>query len=143
MPSGKRIDIFSWEIRDNVFYANVIELKKNTAMRDSFWQGMDYVEELAWHTIESFEDLKIKLIIVGNESYSHLSTAGIYGDNVRVYEYTYEWDGILFSPQEYSIEALYKDLQNRRLVDPSIDFFKKQGFAEKLKKSIPPTTTKE
>lgn len=33
LPSGKRMDIFSFEIRNNELYFSVWELKKSTAMR--------------------------------------------------------------------------------------------------------------
>lgn len=116
LPSGKKIDIITWEIKGDVLYAKIIELKKDSTNEAALFQGLGYMQEFCECTAEEFSDLKVDLILVGTNIYNSVSNfLSVNPKNLKLYEYEYSFDGIKFRLHDYSVELMIKWINDRRL----------------------------
>lgn len=120
LPSGRRIDILTWQIRGNVIYANIIELKKDQATNAAFWQGLDYLDEFTTHLFGTFGDMKMKLTIIGKDIYDSVSKLLCLDSKIlKLYDYIYDWDGIRFSEHNYTSNKIISGIK-RDIIQPFI-----------------------
>jgi len=96
LPSGKIIDLFTYEIKNKILHFKIIELKRDSITEGSIFQIGRYILELIELTRGLFEKIEYKLIIVGstiNEPAIIILDLGI---KIDFYIYKYEYDGINF-----------------------------------------------
>ncbi len=97
LPSGKIIDLLSWDIQGDVLFVNVIELKKGCIDEAAFFQGLDYYCEFLGITLGCFADVKAELILVGNSLSYNVNRLKTLNIPVTPYLYKYNYDGITFT----------------------------------------------
>lgn len=96
LPSGKKIDIFSYEIVDNILYFRIVELKKECLNYAAFKQIMVYFFEVLEHTLGHFSKVEGKLTLVGKILDTDAFLLSENGGLLEFYLYKYTYDGIYF-----------------------------------------------
>jgi len=95
-------DIFTWEEIDDVLYCRIIELKKEHVDLNAFKQIFNYKYDLFIFIHKNYmhiKDIKIELILIGCTFKDDLDLISAYV-GLRLYEYTYGIDGIVFKEKE-------------------------------------------
>ena len=119
LPSGKIIDILTWEIRGDVIYAKIIELKRGVCDESAFWQGLAYLEEFMLSVIQDFSNFDIRLIVCGDSVVDNLGSLIFIDSNVKFYSYKYDYDGIRFNTNESDASPIRETQDGRRVKLPS------------------------
>lgn len=105
LPSGKKMDIFSFEVVDGVLMYDIYELKKDYINIDSICQAYNYFDEVNSLINGSFKDSVASLVMVGRR-YEPLSVLDGMKIPVNVYTYDYQYEGIKFCKHNHS-ESCY------------------------------------
>jgi len=105
MPFGRKIDMLTWGIVDDVIYARIIELKKDCVGYNALYQSVQcYIDFIA--TISGyFKDYKIEIVLIGDCVSGDIKDIGCTSDLFRFFDYTYKLDGIYF--REYHQNCSY------------------------------------
>lgn len=96
LPSGKIIDIFSFEIIDDVFYCKIFELKRDQINIQTAYQAIGYGREVAKLTGSYYKSKDIQLYLVGSDMDTEFFNLSSWGANFHAYVYQYKIDGIKF-----------------------------------------------
>jgi hypothetical protein len=96
LPNGKKIDILTWEVRDNIIYARIIELKKDTIDESAFFQGLYYHEYFICAIGGYYDGYEIEVVFIGSNMYENVKTVFQITDCIRYIQYSYKHDGISF-----------------------------------------------
>lgn len=131
LPNRTIVDLFSWEVVDNVCYCQVFELKRNVINRDAYFQIIEYHKELLRILCSSdFASFKIDLILIGKNSCDEIWYSCFLGDNLKMYSYSYNYDGIRFTKDSFSYSEC--------LADKSVDSRKEEysTYYDILKKGV-------
>lgn len=115
LPSGKRIDIFTWEVVGGKLFARIIEFKRTAITEDTLWQGIHYHDLLITITAGCFIDYDIDIILIGTDMYysSNVMFAASLSDKIRLFEYQYSYDGIKFIEGDIGYSKSKADILNR------------------------------
>lgn len=97
VPDIGFIDIFSFEIRDDILYCKIIELKREKLTDQCFWQLCKYHHSILCLTFRHFKEVKIELILVGNDLDSKIFHLADLNVDMRFIVYSYSATGITFS----------------------------------------------
>lgn len=105
LPSGKKIDILGFEIKEGRVHFDIYELKRDTINSDAICQAYTYYQELKCITKNHFASISAKIIMVGRK-YEPVSILDAISIPIKVFTYEYQMDGIKFkelhNPYEYS-----------------------------------------
>jgi len=101
LPSGKRIDILGFSLRDGHLSFDVYELKKDYINIEAVCQAYNYVEEIKSLIKGSFKSWDASIIMVGRR-YDAMSILDAISIPVNVYIYDYKIDGIKFEKMAHS-----------------------------------------
>lgn len=102
LPSGKRMDIFSFEIRNNELYFSVWELKKEQINSDALCQALSYHKEIKSIVGNDFKKIHGQILLIG-KSFGYLPLIDYLEVDIRVYTYAYGADGISFNAEQSSL----------------------------------------
>lgn len=117
LPSGKIIDILTWEVRGDVLHAKVIELKKDNNGESAFWQAIDYCGELFMAVFHEFTNIYIQPIICTNYLSNNIENLMYIRSNVVAVSYKYEYGGIAFIKEVWGEDSIEEFNQKRRIGD--------------------------
>lgn len=95
LPSGKKIDILGFEIKNGILHCDIYELKRQTIDADAICQAFNYYTELKYITKNHFSSFTAKIIMVGRK-YEPVSIIDSLPIPIEVYSYEYYMDGIMF-----------------------------------------------
>lgn len=103
LPSGKTIDIFTWEIdeKDSSFYARIYELKKELLTEAALLQILGYYEEIFCAVKVDYKTVVIENILVGTAYTNTLRKIQHITDDIKMFSYKYCYDGVRF--KQYGI----------------------------------------
>jgi len=93
---GKKIDILTWEIANDVIYARIIEFKREKVGEAALFQGLHYYSDFICATMGSFKDYHVEVILIGTEISANVRTAMYVSNVIKAYEYSYGFDGVYF-----------------------------------------------
>ena len=96
LPSGKKIDIFGFEITDGCLVCDIYELKRDIINADAVCQAFGYFKEIEHITKPYFRSISAKIIMVGKK-YEPVSILDSLPIPIDVYTYIYKIDGIIFT----------------------------------------------
>lgn len=97
LPSKKIIDLFTFEVRDDVLYFRIIELKRDMIFNDSFMQILGYYSTVMRCLGKSFLSVRFDLVLVGYEINSSCSVlSDLMKDYLSVYMYNFDYTGMSF-----------------------------------------------
>lgn len=96
LPSGRKIDILGFEIKDGVLNCDIYELKREVINADAICQAFNYYTELKYITKNYFKNIDAKIIMVGRK-YEPVSVIDALPIPIEVYTFEYYIDGIKFS----------------------------------------------
>jgi len=102
--SNRRIDIFAFEIVNNILYAQIIELKKDSCGVDAMRQVIEYYDDILIGVYKSYDDFFIDIILVGKEIDYDLCRFNYLTPHLSLYQYKYDYDGIKFIKDGVYIE---------------------------------------
>lgn len=123
LPSGLKVDLFSFEINEDSICCRVFELKKENLDTDSLCQLLRYCTEIYSLLIPHFTNISIDKFLIGKKVCDDLSLLHLHLVDVELYTYTYNFDGVFFHKHitmlEVSIEQLKKTFMPN---DKSINF---------------------
>lgn len=96
LPSGLIMDIFTWEVVDDVLYFKIIELKRRKIVFTDLWQICAYYVEVTGRTNFSFSEVRGEVILVGSCIDQEIRNVMSLGLSVDIYKYSYDFNGINF-----------------------------------------------
>lgn len=96
LPCGKKIDILTWEIDNDTIYARIIEIKREKIDEKAFWQSVEYYSELLAALGGYFKEYNLEIVLIGTGCNQNVKGAQHISNIVRVFEYRYGFDGIVF-----------------------------------------------
>lgn len=96
MPSGRKIDIFSYEIKDGKLYADIFELKLDRINTDAVCQAYNYFSELFQVIEGGFRSFDIHIVLIGRK-YDTIDIFNKMNLSYSCYTYDYTMDGIMFT----------------------------------------------
>lgn len=96
LPSGRKIDILSFEIIDGSLYFDIYELKRDYIDCNAICQAYDYMVEFSAIIGKSFKSFTGEIIMVGKK-YSELSIINNMKIPVNIFTYDYQMTGIYFN----------------------------------------------
>jgi hypothetical protein len=102
--SGKKIDILTWEISDDIFYARIIEFKRDQLSDSAYFQAVDYYAELCAAIFGYFKDFHIEIVLIGTKSSVNIKNAVCVSNLISIYEYHYSFDGVCFNKVGHSFD---------------------------------------
>jgi hypothetical protein len=111
LPSGKKMDIVSFEIIDGHLYIDIYELKLRTVNTDTVCQAYGYFMEMWQITAGFFKSIDIHIILVG-KYYEPIPIFEKMKLPFSVYSYDYSLNGISFKTHQ----------QRRQKHDPHENF---------------------
>lgn len=106
--SGKKVDILTWEIKEEVIYARIIEFKREKVKEGALFQVLDYYQEFFINIAGAFKGYKIEMVLVGTEISLNVKSAANVTNNLKLYEYDYNFDGIFFKKLDSGPDRLKK-----------------------------------
>lgn len=96
LPNGLIIDIFTYEVIDDVLFFKIIELKVTAMTPDAIFQLIRYFSFLHVYTQDQFKNVKWELILVGCDHTEHsLDIMGL-GIKISFYEFEFGFNGLFF-----------------------------------------------
>lgn len=96
LPSGKEIDILTWEVEGDEIKVSIIELKKDAINEAAYWQIFGYYDELIGICFTNFKKFHFTLVLIGSSVCLNVNLACGLTNKVNVYKYSYNFDGIRF-----------------------------------------------
>ena len=102
LPCGKKIDILTWEIDNDTIYARIIEIKREKIDEKAFWQSIEYYSELLTALSGYFKEYNLEVVLIGTGCSLNIRNAQHISNILRVFEYSYGFDGIMFIEKGYS-----------------------------------------
>ena len=96
LPTGKIMDIFSFEIRNEIMFCKIFELKKEEISLNTIFQVVNYGYDLYASVGKYSKDAQIELYCVGNELAGEILYLLAWGINITMVTYSYNVDGIGF-----------------------------------------------
>lgn len=99
LPSGKIIDLLSFDIKDNVFNCLIFELKKENVDENTVIQAYNYLFELSALFNKQFFGWEAKIILIGS-MIKPMPILNSIDFQVELYNYEYKIDGIKFKKIE-------------------------------------------
>lgn len=151
LPSGKIIDIFSFEfVHENSLHCRIYELKKDLLTIDSFLQILNYYNEIFGLLYPSFASIKVEGILVGSGITPDLEGIEEPITDISFYVYRYDFDGLKFEKQEKCSDYTPEELKGY-ISEKEINFLtrlremdaRKPLTEEEIHKLIPSLNTKE
>lgn len=97
---GKVMDIFTWEINENILTARIIEFKREEIKEAAYWQALDYFMELWADTLSHFDNYNVEIILIGTKISEKVEIAMMTSNMVRAFTYEYGFDGVEFRELE-------------------------------------------
>jgi hypothetical protein len=138
------MDLFTYEVVDDILYFKIIELKIGPIDADAIFQIIRYFTFMHMYTQDQFKDVKWELILVGSDHTTYsLDISGI-GVKISFYEFSFGFDGLFFKNGDYG-ELKFNDGRfgefNSQEINDSIKIFSlklKDSFVQKdyIKASI-------
>lgn len=110
LPSGKKIDLFSYSINGTSLSAKIFELKKDCLQYPDLIQVIEYESELYRNIYHNFSDIHIEKILIGNST--DKTTEYLAQDmlHLEVFTYKYMMDGIYFKRIYFAHELTREEL---------------------------------
>jgi len=109
LPSGKIIDLITWEITDNILFLNIIELKRKTGSYSALSQLLNYVNEVVCHTVGRFKRIDIKCIVICKEIDKDFNNILLINpQNLFIYTYKYDINGVCFKLFDESMDLIMR-----------------------------------
>ncbi len=109
LPNNKIIDLFTYEVKDNVLYFRVIELKKELVWVDTITQALGYTAFVNVLTDFCFTEVRPEFILVGSQINNLALACTHFLDKfLSIYDYQLKYEGILFSKKEYQ-QCIHKN----------------------------------
>lgn len=107
LPSGKKIDLLTWEITDaDTIHFKIIELKKEEITESAYWQALEYYSEFLECIIGHFKHFNAEVILIGTDKGRKPSLAVNISNNVSIFTYHFTYDGIRFVEYKASYNKL-------------------------------------
>jgi len=133
LPSGKKIDLFSYSISENSLCCKIFELKRECLKVAHVLQVLDYSNEIFFMTHPSFENVSIERFIVGNDIDS--STVAVVEDihNLETYLYKFLYNGLYF--KKYASKWEFEPEVLNKMIKPSTDHEKFKLRLEEIDKN--------
>lgn len=100
LPNKKKIDLFSFEIKEDVFYCRIFELKKEQVWIDAIAQVLGYGAFVSVLTQMAFTEVKIELILIGSNATEMVLASLPFIPQLSIYNYSFGYDGILFEKKD-------------------------------------------
>lgn len=105
LPSSKRIDIFTWEVREDALFFKIIELKRGEYGTSALSQAAEYLFEVLVQCLGHFSEIKYEIVLVGTEMDCSLDKVALVCTNVCFCRYLYDMDGVSFTYDYYVDEG--------------------------------------
>lgn len=119
---GKRIDILTWEIVDNVIFARIIEFKREKLNEAALFQAAEYYIDFILCTMSNFKDYKVEIVLIGTESCKNIGLITPLTNLIKVYEYHFGFDGISFKPASPDADCVNENFHEFSLGQQGKDF---------------------
>lgn len=95
LPSGKKIDIISFEILEEELFVQIWELKRDVINIDAICQAYDYLWEFMG-AVHDFKKINSEIILIGKQ-YNPISIMSDIKSKISIFTYSYGMDGITFN----------------------------------------------
>lgn len=95
LPSGKIVDLVTFESDGDELMLYVIELKKGEVSADTVSQAFGYYNELMFYLSETYKTIHHKIILVGYEV-MEIPLLDFLKGNIDIYKYNYDINGLSF-----------------------------------------------
>jgi hypothetical protein len=96
LPTGKRCDIFSYELIDDTLNCKIFELKRGKIDLAGLLQVIEYGVDVAKYSVWDLNKINIELYLVGSDINNELFNICAWGVNVNIITFEYKVDGIHF-----------------------------------------------
>lgn len=104
LPSGKKIDLFSYSILEDSISCKIFELKRECLMPPHITQVLDYSTEVYYHLYPGYKNISVERYIIGNDLSE--ATKSLIEDiiNLDVYLYKFGFNGLFFKKWQTKFE---------------------------------------
>lgn len=103
LPLGGIVDIFTYEISGSTFSASVIELKRGIINSDAISQILKYGSEIHYLLSSKFKyNVDIGMYLVGSSRDENLYSETYFINNLYIYEYYFNINGLSFCENKES-----------------------------------------
>jgi hypothetical protein len=102
LPSGRKIDIITFDLLHGSLDVHIYELKKEYIDAAAICQAYNYLHEFMGLTAGNFESYNVKVIMIGKK-YEPVSLLDGLKADIDVYTYDYGMNGIEFQKQNSGI----------------------------------------
>lgn len=89
LPSGKIVDIFTWELDNGCLKFRIIELKREDIDDAAYWQILKYVNEFVNHIFGMFKKIEYSCVLIGSGLSTTIASASIFPSELKLYQYRY------------------------------------------------------
>ena len=93
---SRRIDLFSYEEIDDVFYFKIFELKRGVIDNKALLQISDYYFRILMKNKGVYKDYKYDLYLIGNNYDNDVLSTCLLSEFLHFYTYKYDYSGIKF-----------------------------------------------
>ena len=105
LPSGRKIDIISFEFISGTLFVNLYELKKECIDTSSICQAYNYMHEFKGLLKGLYNECHVKIVLVGKK-YDPISILDGLQADIEVYTYDYRLNGLQFYKQDTLIKEI-------------------------------------
>lgn len=117
LSSGKRMDIFTWEINADMISARIIEFKREEFSESGYFQSVTYYMEVLMELVGHFKYANIEIVLIGTGFNNNVEAAINTSDAIIAYTYEYKFDGLFFrrynSGTKYIKQFMVDHLDNK------------------------------
>lgn len=105
LPSGKIMDIITYEVNDNVLNVRVIELKKDLITVPAILQALYYMDELNLYACNAFDKVNWDIVVVGSSiDADGFTVASFLIQHLKALDYKFDFNGLAFgNDNQYDI----------------------------------------
>lgn len=114
LPCNFIIDLFTYEVKDNVLYYKIIELKKAELTMEAVFQIVQYFLWIWEYTENQYERVEWELILVGDDMDAEVWYLTHLEPRISFYEYKFGYDGLFFNKKPTEISHIGEELKKFR-----------------------------
>ena len=123
-------DMFTWEIKDDILFCRIIELKKEGLNREHLNQVLSYTYGFYGICLGFFKKVELEAILIGTKIIDPCITHTQSISNIlRIFEYYYGFDGIFFKEKLPNLNTIKELLLYSYMTDRVAEY---TSFFDKL-----------
>jgi hypothetical protein len=124
LPSGRKMDLFSYSISEDSIQCKIFELKREKIIPKHIIQVLDYSAEVYCYLYPNFKNIHIERVVVGNDI--DKSAISLIQDmlNFETYLYKFDYNGLMFNKYKTILELGEEFLNSILKPDEKTENFK-------------------